>query len=63
MTSDEKLKQFKKYLQQRHSHVKMLLTVTESANQDPRVIDILRSRREELEDIIHDFDKLVKSGG
>ena len=63
MTSDEKLNMFRKYLQRRRSHVKMLLTVAESANKDSESIRAFRLRRDELDDIIHDFDMLVKSGG
>jgi len=63
MTSDDKLNLFRKYLQRRLSHVKMLLTVAESANQDSKVIEIFRLQRDNLTDIIHDFDMLVKSDG
>lgn len=63
MTSDDKLNLFRKYLQRRLSHVKMLLTVAESANQDSQVIEIFRLQRDNLTDIIHDFDMLVKSDG
>lgn len=63
MTSDEKLNLFRKYLQRRLSHVKMLLTVAESANQDSHVIEMFRLQRDDLNDIIHDFDMLVKSDG
>lgn len=63
MTSDDKLNLFRKYLQRRRSHIQMLLTVAESANQDSIAIEIFRLRRAELNDIIHDFDILVKSDG
>lgn len=63
MTPDEKLTMFRKYLQRRLSHVKMLLTVAESANKDSHAIELFRLQRDELDDIIHDFDLLVKSDG
>lgn len=63
MTSDDKLNLFQKYLQRRRSHIQMLLTVAESANQDSHAIEMFRLRRDELDDIIHDFDVLVKSDG
>ena len=63
MTLDEKVTMFQKYLQRRRSHIQMLLTIAESANQDSLAIDMFRLRRDELNDIIHDFDILVKSDG
>lgn len=63
MTSDEKLNLFQKYLQRRRSHILMLLTVAESANKDSQAIEMFRLQRDNLNDIIHDFDILVKSDG
>ena len=63
MTSDDKLNLFQKYLKRRRSHIQMLLTVAESANQSAQAIEMFRLRWNELNDIIHDFDALVKSNG
>jgi hypothetical protein len=63
MTSDEKLELFDKYLSRRLSFERMMLTVIEQGDKDGEKARPYRIRNELLEDIIHDFDILVKSDG
>lgn len=60
MNAEEKLKVFKTYLIRRMSHVQMLIAVTEQSGDD-EAIKWLHRRRDELDDIIHDFDALVNT--
>jgi hypothetical protein len=62
MNPEEQLKVFETYLKRRASFEKMVLAVVEAGeSQSQAVIDAHRIRLDLLDDIIHDFDALVKS--